>query len=246
MLDPPTKHWKHWKNRTANTLKSPLRLFNCFRARAPSPYSPPPSIYLTTADDDFDEHTAPLKIESLQDLPAIPVYNLDGAFCCALRSSGSSPQEAEEAVVEAEGEELPEDEEEGQQEEQGQQLQRKPSVPLLHRRRAYPIPELDMVAGRKPASTWQAVAAKVVSGNRIRRGLGKDVRIQDFRVEELGGRAGKSVFGPVSVFNGAVSFRVKKPLKGITVTVAFAGVTEVEGSFVSFLSERLDVFSGGE
>ncbi|KAI5856061.1 hypothetical protein BZA05DRAFT_349661 [Tricharina praecox] len=103
-----------------------------------------------------------------------------------------------------------------------------------------------MVAGRKPASTWQAVAAKVVSGNRIRRGLGKDVRIQDFRVEELGGRAGKSVFGPVSVFNGAVSFRVKKPLKGITVTVAFAGVTEVEGSFVSFLSERLDVFSGGD
>jgi hypothetical protein len=79
---------------------------------------------------------------------------------------------------------------------------RKQSIPLLYRRRAFAIPELDMVAGRTPSSAWQAVAAKVVSANRKRRGLGKEVRIEDFRVEELGGRAGQSVFGPVSMFNG--------------------------------------------
>jgi len=227
-------------------LKFPLSLglFNCFRLRLSR--SPPPEIYLTTAD----EEARILKIESLEDLPAIPVYNLDGAFCRPLRRSSSTRREqvVEEPEVTEEEEEEEEDEEkkEDEEDEEAHQLRRKLSVPLLHRRRAYPIPELDMVAGRKPTSTWQAVAGKVVSANRIRRGLGKEVRIEDFKVEELGSRGGKSIFGPVSVFNGAASFRVRKPLKGITVTVTFAGVTEVDGHFVSFLSEKLDVFSGGE
>ncbi|KAF8537505.1 hypothetical protein BDD12DRAFT_846354, partial [Trichophaea hybrida] len=43
---------------------------------------------------------------------------------------------------------------------------------------------------------------------------------------------------------GQVMFRVKKPLKGITVTVAFYGVTEVEGKFVNFISAFKDLYSG--
>ncbi|CCX33483.1 Similar to hypothetical protein [Tuber melanosporum Mel28]; acc. no. XP_002838409 [Pyronema omphalodes CBS 100304] len=101
-----------------------------------------------------------------------------------------------------------------------------------------------MVAGRTPSSAWQAVAAKVVSANRKRRGLGKDVRIEDFRVEELGGRAGQSVFGPVSMFNGQVTFRVKKPLKGITVSVTWAGTTEIEGKPIRFISADANVYQG--
>ena len=64
-----------------------------------------------------------------------------------------------------------------------------------------------MVVGTKPSalSAWQAVTAKVASVNRFRKGLGaKDVRIEEFKVEELGGRAGQSVFGPVSTFNGGL------------------------------------------
>jgi hypothetical protein len=123
---------------------------------------------------------------------------------------------------------------------------RKPSVPLLYRKRAFAVPELDMVAGRTPGSAWQAVAAKVVSANRIRRGLGKEVRIEEFRVQELGGRAGGNIFGPVSVFNGNVTFRVKKPLRGITVSVKFCGVTEVGGKYVNFITANRDLFSGGK
>ncbi|KAF8252437.1 hypothetical protein K440DRAFT_399058 [Wilcoxina mikolae CBS 423.85] len=43
---------------------------------------------------------------------------------------------------------------------------------------------------------------------------------------------------------GQVTFRVKKPLKGITVTIAFYGVTEVEGKFVNFISAFRDLYSG--
>ena len=130
--------------------------------------------------------------------------------------------------------------EEGEEEpEELRELQRK----LRHTAPRPPIAQLGMVAGRKPTSTWQTVAAKVALA---KRGLGKDVRIDDFKIEELGGRAGKFIFGPVSVFNGAASFCVRKPLKGVTVTVAFVGVTEVGGKYVNFLSEGLEVFSGGE
>lgn len=101
-----------------------------------------------------------------------------------------------------------------------------------------------MVAGRTPPSAWQAVAAKVVSANRIRRGLGKEVRIEEFRIEELGGRAGKKIFGPVSVFNGNVTFRVKRPLKGITLSIKFYGGTEVNGNYVNFITAAHDLFSG--
>ncbi|KAA8911542.1 hypothetical protein FN846DRAFT_773973 [Sphaerosporella brunnea] len=122
---------------------------------------------------------------------------------------------------------------------------RRDSNPLQYARRAFATPELDMVAGRTPPSAWQAVAAKVVSANRIRRGLGKEVRIEEFRIEELGGRAGKKIFGPVSVFNGNVTFRVKRPLKGITLSIKFYGGTEVNGNYVNFITAAHDLFSGG-
>lgn len=65
-----------------------------------------------------------------------------------------------------------------------------------------------MVVGSQSSarSAWQAVTAKVVLANRLRKGLGggKDLRIEAFKVEELGGRAGQSVFGPVSTFNGGL------------------------------------------
>jgi hypothetical protein len=44
---------------------------------------------------------------------------------------------------------------------------------------------------------------------------------------------------------GQVTFRVKKPLKGITVSITFCGVTDVEGKLVNFISEFRDLYSGG-
>jgi hypothetical protein len=32
--------------------------------------------------------------------------------------------------------------------------------------------------------------------------MGKVIKIQDFRIEELGGRSGPLIFGPVAIFNG--------------------------------------------
>lgn len=60
----------------------------------------------------------------------------------------------------------------------------------------------DMVSnGRTPLGAWHAVAAKVVAANRFR-GAGASSRVGDFRIEELGGKSGHLVFGPVAVFNG--------------------------------------------
>lgn len=86
--------------------------------------------------------------------------------------------------------------------------QRKSSIALLYRQRNFAVPELEMVAGRKPTSAWQAVAAKVVAATRIRRGLGKVVRIEDFTVRQLDqgqGGDGPGIFGPVSTFHGLFS-----------------------------------------
>lgn len=60
----------------------------------------------------------------------------------------------------------------------------------------------DMVSnGRTPLGAWHAVAAKVVAVNRFR-GAGASSHVGDFRIEELGGKSGHLVFGPVAVFNG--------------------------------------------
>ena len=55
--------------------------------------------------------------------------------------------------------------------------------------------------GRTPLGAWHAVAAKVVAVNRFR-GAGASSHVGDFRIEELGGKSGHLVFGPVAVFNG--------------------------------------------
>jgi hypothetical protein len=180
---------------TPSIMKSLPCSFNCFRSppsQLVQPIQHPPAITPTYTD-----------------LPEIPVYNLDGAFCRPLTwSSSSRPSTANRNNSRTQPSEAEIEEEEEEEEEEIQPTDkpviqpRKQSVPLLYRKRAFPVPELDMVAGRTPGSAWQAVAAKVVSANRIRRGLGKETKIEDFRVQELGGRAGKSIFGPVSVFNG--------------------------------------------
>jgi hypothetical protein len=154
----------------------------CFRSpERQRPIQPPPA--LTPA---------------FEDLPEIPSFNLDGAFCRPLtRSVSPQPPPPEEA-------ESDDDDDVEVITTQDIVQPRRQSIPLLYRKRAFATPELDMVAGRTPSSAWQAVAAKVVVANRIRRALGKEVRIEDFKVEELGGRAGQSVFGPVSTFNGGL------------------------------------------
>lgn len=40
---------------------------------------------------------------------------------------------------------------------------------------------------------------------------------------------------------GQVTFRVKKPLKGVTVTIVFHGVTGMEGQVVNFISTSRDI-----
>lgn len=66
---------------------------------------------------------------------------------------------------------------------------------------SFASPSFDMVSGRTPLSAWHAVAAKVVAANRFR-GIGGSSQVEDFKIEELGGKSGHLVFGPVSVFNG--------------------------------------------
>lgn len=44
---------------------------------------------------------------------------------------------------------------------------------------------------------------------------------------------------------GQVTFRAKKALKGVTVTIVFHGVTATEGQVVNFISASRDIFSGG-
>lgn len=100
-----------------------------------------------------------------------------------------------------------------------------------------------MLAGRTPLGAWHAVAAKVVATNRFR-GVGGESCVEDFKIEELGGQSGKLVFGPVSVFNGNVSLRIKKPLKGMTLTVTFNGVAEVDKYLFTFLNISHEVYSG--
>ncbi|RPB00974.1 hypothetical protein L873DRAFT_1678550 [Choiromyces venosus 120613-1] len=103
----------------------------------------------------------------------------------------------------------------------------------------------DMVSnGRTPLGAWHAVAAKVVAANRFR-GAGGSSHVGDFRIEELGGKGGHLVFGPVAVFNGDVSLYIKKPMTGMTLTVTFTGVAEVDKNLATFLSISHDLYSGG-
>ena len=197
------------------------QLFSCCR---PIPYrKPPPLRPPQSLTPDFE------------DLPPLP--NLDGALSRILRRPPPTPPPPPRTPTPPPSPPA-----------------RKPrtqTIPHLYRKRAFPIPELDMVAGRTPSSAWQAVAAKVVAANRARKGLGKEVRIEDFQIEDLGGRRGGShrVFGPGAVFNGNLTFRVRKPIKGISVTVVFRGVAEVaEGArgCAAFLVAEKVLYSGGE
>lgn len=43
-----------------------------------------------------------------------------------------------------------------------------------------------------------------------------------------------------------MSLRIKRPLKGITLTVTFNGIAEVEKYLVTFLNISHDVYVGGE
>ncbi|KAH0607747.1 uncharacterized protein H6S33_002781 [Morchella sextelata] len=117
------------------------------------------------------------------------------------------------------------------------------SISIQRRPSSFTPPSLDMLAGRTPLGAWHAVAAKVVATNRFR-GVGGESCVEDFKIEELGGQSGKLVFGPVSVFNGNVSLRIKKPLKGMTLTVTFNGVAEVDKCLLTFLNISHEVYSG--
>lgn len=112
----------------------------------------------------------------------------------------------------------------------------------LRRRKVFTLPELEMVAGGGPRKRWQAVAGKVVTQSRLRVGLGREITIAELKIEELGGRGGELVFGPVAVFNGQVSMRVKKRLEGVRICVRFCG--EVEGT--EFMGVEKVAFRGGE
>ncbi|KAG0638701.1 hypothetical protein HOY80DRAFT_1046908 [Tuber brumale] len=102
----------------------------------------------------------------------------------------------------------------------------------------------DMVSnGRTPLGAWHAVAAKVVAANRFR-GAGASSHVGDFRIEELGGKGGHLVFGPVAVFNGNVSLGIKKPMTGMTLTITFTGAAEVEKNLATFLSISHELYSG--
>ena len=72
------------------------------------------------------------------------------------------------------------------------------------------------------------MAQKVVTGNRLRIGLGREITVAELRVEELGGGEGVLVFSPVTVFNGQVCMKIKKKLFDVSVKVRFRG--EVEGN----------------
>jgi hypothetical protein len=204
------------------------------------PLLPPMKFCCFCASSSGSPPSPPVARKITGPVPEVAEYSLDGNTCTRHSSTHPDTNACADVVVSTETEEDHNDDDSSLVPQQ-----RKQSVPLLYRKRAFPVPELDMVAGRTPGSAWQAVAAKVVSANRLRRGLGKEVRIEDFRVQELGGRAGGNIFGPVSVFNGNVTFRVKKPLKGITVSVKFCGVTEVDGRYVNFITAHHDLFSGG-
>ncbi|CAZ82600.1 unnamed protein product [Tuber melanosporum] len=103
----------------------------------------------------------------------------------------------------------------------------------------------DMVSNsRTPLGAWHAVAAKVVAANRFR-GAGVSSHVGDFRIEELGGKGGHLVFGPVAVFNGNVSLGIKKPMTGMTLTITFTGAVEVDKNRATFLSISHELHSGG-
>ncbi|KAI5846570.1 hypothetical protein DFP73DRAFT_623992 [Morchella snyderi] len=121
------------------------------------------------------------------------------------------------------------------EQESGISTQRRPS--------SFTSPSLDMLAGRTPMDAWHAVAAKVVATNRFR-GVGGESCVEDFKIEGLGGQGGRLVFGPVSVFNGNVSLWIKKPLKGMTLTVTFNGVVEVDKYLFTFLNISHEIYSG--
>jgi len=191
----------------------PLKLFclDCTRASSPDP----------TASEPIPR--PPSLTPTFEHLPTIPEFQLDGAFCRPLRARPSAdvrpaaavaaanvkqttppataastptPPSPPAAVAEADSPA------ESLHENRGERRSRRISVPWLYKKKAFTIPELDMVSGRSPTSAWQAVAAKVVAANRFRRGMGREAKIEEFKIEELGGRAGPSVFGPVAVFNG--------------------------------------------
>lgn len=88
--------------------------------------------------------------------------------------------------------------------------------------------------------------------------------VEDFTVEELGGKSGHLVYGPVSVFNGEfaigrwflediglthiigkVALTVKSRLPNVTVSVTFRGLTEYNGRTLAFLNFTQDILTGG-
>jgi hypothetical protein len=197
-----------------------LKLFclDCTTARASSPDP--------TASEPIPR--PPSLTPTFEHLPTIPEFQLDGAFCRPLRARPSADvravsRPATAATAAANTEQTtppattastptppspsaafaePDPPAESLHENRSERKSRRISVPWLYKKKAFTIPELDMVSGRSSASAWQAVAAKVVAANRFRRGMGKEAKIEEFKIEELGGRAGPSVFGPVAVFNG--------------------------------------------
>ncbi|KAI5791603.1 hypothetical protein DFH27DRAFT_613819 [Peziza echinospora] len=68
--------------------------------------------------------------------------------------------------------------------------------------------------------------------------------IDDFVVEELGGRSGNLVYGPVSVFNGSVSLTAKAKLPSVTVSVTFRGLTEFNGKPLAFFNVTDHLWTG--
>ncbi|KAI5799874.1 hypothetical protein EDC01DRAFT_523285 [Geopyxis carbonaria] len=218
---------------------------------------------------------------ALEELPQIPSFNLDGAFCLSLRHKSSngtslasrpnttaSKQQAAIVSEKTPAEPVPQIPDHYKKSEsqlghsvavvtekhsENAELLRKKHAPapltkeeisIQRRLDAFTTPEKDMVSGRAPSSPWQAVASKVVAANRARKGLGKEIRVEDFKIEELGGRAGPLVFGPVAVFNGNVTMKVKKPIQGATVTITFQGITEVDKALLPFISVTRTLHSG--
>ncbi|KAF8455020.1 hypothetical protein BDZ91DRAFT_801483 [Kalaharituber pfeilii] len=68
--------------------------------------------------------------------------------------------------------------------------------------------------------------------------------IEAFTIEELGGKSGHLVYGPVSVFNGSITLTVKSPLPNVTVSVSFRGLTEYNGRMLAFLNVTQTLWSG--
>ncbi|KAL7273098.1 hypothetical protein RUND412_004072 [Rhizina undulata] len=102
----------------------------------------------------------------------------------------------------------------------------------------------NMAPIRTSLSAWQAAAAKVVAVNRFIGVASQDPDVEEFVIEELGGKMGRLVFGPVSVFNGNVSLRIKKPLENMTLSVTFTGVTELGKSLETFLNVSQELYTG--